>query len=172
MKGLIVYYSFMGANEKLANELKNRSGFEVLEIRELKKRRAFSIFIDLLFNRQSNIQSIDIDLKQYDLVILVSPIWARKISSPMKAFVTREKDNISKYAFISLCDGNEKQMRKIFDELTERVGREPVAVEQLCISDLPKDIKKRINDSIPFRVLESDVAYFDDKINAFLERLN
>lgn len=90
----------------------------------------------------------------------------------MKTFLSQEKDNISKHAFISLCDGNEKQMRKIFDELTACVGREPVAVEQLCISDLPKDIKKRINDSIPFRVLESDIAYFDDKINAFLERLN
>ncbi|NLC16636.1 MAG: hypothetical protein GX756_01995 [Clostridiales bacterium] len=175
MKGLIVCYSFKGGNQVLANELKNRSGFELINIRELKKRSALGIFFDLLFNRQPKIQSADIDWQQYDCVILVSPIWAGKISSPLKTFILQEKENMPKYAFISFCDGDQKQMQKIFGELTECIGREPFAVEQLNISDLPKDIRKRIYKIYSpkrYKVLESDIAYFDDKINAFLEKLN
>jgi hypothetical protein len=85
----------------------------------------------------------------------------------MKTFLSQEKDNISKHAFISLCDGNEKQMRKIFDELTACVGREPVAVEQLCISDLPKDIKKEYTALFVLEFLKAISPIFTIKSTLF-----
>lgn len=168
MKGLIVYYSYMSSNEKLAFELKNRTGFDIFKICELKKRNGLTLFFDLLFRRKAKIQSVDIDLKQYDCLILVSPIWGRKIASPMKAFLNEKKDQIDKYVFISFCDGNDKQKQKIFNELNTIIGHQPITVNQLCVSDLPEENKKRIYSSIRFKVIESDIKYFDKDINLFI----
>ena len=76
----------MGNNEKLALKLQRKSGCDILKIEEQKQRKHSTIFFDALFNRKPKIKNIDIDLNQYDLVILVSPIWMGAIASPMKTF--------------------------------------------------------------------------------------
>ena len=173
---MIVYYSFTGCNQKLATKLQTKTGFDIFQINELKKRKKISILLDVLFKRKTKVQSVDIYLKQYDLIILVSPIWIERISTPMKAFLLQNKDNIKNYAFISFCGGTDNpdhnQNQMVLDELKAYIGHEPVYSTQLCISDMPEDIKNRLLSFSPVTVLDSDIAYFEDKINAFLDNLH
>lgn len=170
MKKLIVYYSFMGNNEKLALKLQRKSGCDILKIEELKQRKKTTIFLDVLFNRKPKIKNIDIDLNQYDLVILVSPIWMGAIASPMKTFLARQ-ENIKNYAFISLCGGVENQDQWISNKLKKYLGREPVKISQLCISDMPQEAKDRILNSLDIKLLDSDWEFFEGKIDEFINSL-
>jgi flavodoxin len=170
MKNLIIYYSYMGNNETLALKLQEKSGWDIFKIEELKKRKNLTIFFDVLFNRKPKIQNINTDLNQYDLIILVSPIWLGDIASPMKSFLRQEK-NLSKYAFISLCGGVENQEQRIMNRLKTYVGSEPVNLTQLCVTDMPEEAKNRILGSAQIKLLESDWDYFEDKTDAFIQSL-
>lgn len=52
MKTLIAYYTLSGNNKKLADYIKEKYNCELLEIKEKKKRKTFSIILDLIFKRE------------------------------------------------------------------------------------------------------------------------
>jgi flavodoxin len=66
MKTLIIYYSFSGNNEVLAQELQKRLDCDLQKIVELKPRKSIDILFDLIFKRTSKIgKSNDDDLYNY-----------------------------------------------------------------------------------------------------------
>ena len=105
MKPLIVYYSHSGNNAKLAAELRDRIGCAMYEIKEQKKRKNLSIFIDFLVKRDSRLAPVDFAVKDYGPVILLAPVWAGKIAAPMRTFIKKEKANLTDYSFITICSG-------------------------------------------------------------------
>jgi flavodoxin len=133
MKTLIAYSSFSGNNEMLALELKTMLNFNVLPINEIRRRTGFSIFLDIFLHRTPRIKDYEEQIKDYDHVILIGPIWAGKIATPLKAFLMKEKNNIRRYSFITVCGGSQDQKIKLENELTKLVGKTPVAVTELSI---------------------------------------
>ncbi len=105
MKTLIVYYSFSGNNEFLARELQKRLDCDLHQIVELKPRKSIDILFDLIFKRKTKIEKSKFDLPQYDRTILIAPIWASKIATPLRSFIELEKDNFKEYSFITVCTG-------------------------------------------------------------------
>jgi multimeric flavodoxin WrbA len=64
----------------------------ILRIKELKKRTGFSIFLDTFLNRTPRIEDQEEKIKDYDHVILVAPVWAAKIATPLKSFLAEGKE--------------------------------------------------------------------------------
>lgn len=105
MKSLIVYYSHSGNNEKLAYALKERIESDIHKISEVKKRKTISILLDFIFKRKTILSDSKINVTEYKNTILVAPIWGCKVATPMRVFIEREKSNLNKYSFITLCSG-------------------------------------------------------------------
>ena len=98
MKSLIVYYSHSGNNEKLAYYLKEKTGWDVLRINEIKERKTISILLDFMLKRDTKLLHSTTNLKDYSNIIFVAPIWGGKIASPLRSFIELEKNNMVKYA--------------------------------------------------------------------------
>lgn len=169
MKSLIVYYSYTGNNEALAKEMKLRFGSDLYKIFEKKHRNAFTILLDVIFKRETEIEKPDIFLIDYDVVIFMAPIWDSKIATPLKSFIKMECLSIRNYAFISICTGHEGQSQKINAELFELTNRKPIAVTELSVNDLllPEQ-KDKIRYTTPYRVKEGDFNVFKKQIQNFV----
>ena len=70
----------------VALKLKEMLHCDLLRITEVKKRGGFSIFLDIFLNRTPRIEDHRLKINEYDHVILVAPIWASKIATPLKSF--------------------------------------------------------------------------------------
>lgn len=167
MKTLIAYFSFSGNNEVLAKELQNLLGCDLYKITELKKRVGISILFDILFKRNSKIKKTDIQVNQYNHVILVAPIWAGRIANPLKSFLKLEKENIKEYSFITLCGAGGN--KGLSDELSRLTGKKPVTIKELAVNDLlPVERKNKIKYTSGYKVQLQDVKAFKKSIENFL----
>jgi flavodoxin len=173
MKPLIIYYSHSGNNEKLALKLKDRIGCPVLRLNEKKKRRTISILFDYIFNRSSKLSGYRLSEYEHDVFILVAPVWSGRLATPMRVFAEKERSNMHKYFFITLCNGLDRQKEKIIAELSSIVQSEPLGVTELWINRLlPADKQNKIKHTFNYKVSDDDFDRFEDDIKEFIETVN
>jgi flavodoxin len=169
MKPVIIYYSHSGNNQKLAMELQEKIACDMFEIKEKKKRKNISIFVDFLMKRHSRLAPIDFDVSDYGPVLLLAPVWAGKIAAPMRTFIEREK--LPDYSFITLCSGAAGQREKIAAELDALTPQKPTAVAELWINNLlPEEQRNKIKYTSSFRVEKQHMQQFEEDINSFIEK--
>lgn len=76
----ILYYSFGGSTQKLAEERAKAQCADVYEIREARKRTLFGAFIpggfEAMKRKASKILPLGIDWDKYERVDLYAPVWA------------------------------------------------------------------------------------------------
>ena len=87
MKTILIYYSFSGKTKKLAEKTADKENIDIIEIKEVKKRGKLSAFFSgcpkAVGQKASKIQPPEIDLNQYEKIILMAPVWA---GNPAPAF--------------------------------------------------------------------------------------
>ncbi|ELR71899.1 hypothetical protein C900_02138 [Fulvivirga imtechensis AK7] len=170
MKTLIIYYSFTSNNELLARDIQEKLDCDMARIEEEKKRTGFTIFMDIFFKRKPRIKQLHVFLNDYDNFIFIAPIWAGKIASPLRSFLVLEKDNISRYSFITICGGVPGQKEKITGELTKLVRKSPQNVTELWINDLlPKEKKDTVKYTTAYRIKQADLDAFNHEVYEFLK---
>jgi multimeric flavodoxin WrbA len=173
MKTLIAYYSHSGNNEKVAHELKNRIGCPIYQILEKKRRKTISILWDILFKRNSKLTSSSVDLKEYDNVILVAPIWSGRVSTPMRAFIEKERDNLNNYYYVTVCNGEVGQKEKLSSELSALANRSPRSVTELSINNLlPEEQRHKVKYTFNYRISAQDIQKFDKILESLTSTLN
>ena len=86
-KPFVVFYSRTGRAQMVATALKNQLGCEMGQIMSNSEKGIFTIFLEQIFNRDDDQQPFTKDLKDYNPVIIVSPIWLMKLSSPARTFI-------------------------------------------------------------------------------------
>lgn len=86
-KPFIVCYSRTGRARMVATTLKNQLGCEMGEIISSSEKGVFTIMLDQFFNRDDDQKPFSKDLKDYNPVIIVTPIWFMKLSSPARTFI-------------------------------------------------------------------------------------
>ena len=88
MKELCIYYSYTGNGKIVANELAKKD----IEIREVKPKKNLpeSFFWGVLtggflasIKHKSKLVDFDSDISSYDNIIIASPIWNARFSSPI-----------------------------------------------------------------------------------------
>ena len=168
MKTLIVYYSFTGNNESLARELCDRLGADLLRIETRKKITLFSIVLDLLLNRTPEIKDFYHARNLYDKYIFISPIWAGRVASPMRAFLRKERLQIRGYSFITLCGGGDGQKEGIYWDLVNILGQIPEQVVELPMKDFFSQTRQKAS----YKFQSSDLNFFKGKIDLFVRRVN
>jgi multimeric flavodoxin WrbA len=145
----------------------------VYKISEVKKRKTISILLDFFFTRKSRLSSADINMKEYDSIVFAAPIWGGKIASPMRAFIEKEKKNVNKYFFITLCNGENGQKEKIDAELYSILQQKPIEVKELWINSLlPEDKQNKIKYTFNYSINKNDLERFTSDFEAFIALIN
>lgn len=173
MKTLIVYYSHSGNNEKIAQELKSRLGCPIYRILEKKKRKTISILWDILFKRKTKLVNSSVALKEYDNVVLIAPTWNGRVSTPMRAFIKKEKGNLNSYYYVTVCNGEVGQKERLTDELSALASRSPRSITELSINSLlPEEQRHKIKHTFNYRISVQDIKRFNEILESFVSSVN
>lgn len=96
----IYYYSLYGHTRGVCIELSRLLGCYIEEIADLKERKGFFQFFrngfDALFNKETRIAPLKTSVRNFDIVIIGTPIWAGKIPPAVRTFINQNASDIKK----------------------------------------------------------------------------
>jgi flavodoxin len=103
---LVVFYSYTGTCRAAAELLCAQLGWPRGEILETHSRAGASgtvrAIVDTFLRRSPPISYDGPDPSRYDAVVLVSPVWAGGLASPMRSFVAQYGASLKKYAVLNV----------------------------------------------------------------------
>ena len=142
-----VYYSLSHNGDLLADLLKEYgySPIKVEAVKPLKKPNFFTIMKyggDAMFNKKRKIKDLDVEFKDDDLVVVGSPIWNDRLSTPINTVLDKYPFNKETTRFILYPAG--PSTSKSFVQL-QKLGfkAEPVVIQNpIKYTDKAKDLLK------------------------------
>lgn len=120
MNKYFIYFSLTGNGDYLASELK-QSGYTPIKVEMKKKIKKVGFWFILryggraTFNKKEKIQPLNIDLKEDDVVVIGSPIWGDKISTPINAVLKQlslNKDT-TRFVLYPAGEGTKKSLQQL-----------------------------------------------------------
>jgi Multimeric flavodoxin WrbA len=110
MKKLFIYYSFSGNTDFVADFLKNKgiSTIKIETLEKMPKNRILSILVGGFkagIGYKDKIKDFNTNIDKYDEIIIGSPIWNGRLSSPINTVLDRLDLNNKKVSFI-FCSGS------------------------------------------------------------------
>lgn len=152
MKILIVYYSRSGRNENLARVLQKKLDQSLIEeiVDQKNREGGWGIFIsvfDAIFHKLTKIAVIQNDPKDFDLVVVVTPLWAGGLPPATRTYLTTNRENLKKYAFISVS-GQGKDNLKAVADLEKTAHHSPSPVLLLNEKEYAEGAEKQIEEFI------------------------
>ena len=93
MKTLLVYYSYTGNTELLVNKIKEKINCDIIRLDTIKPYNNYEYLveqakIDVENNYQPELIN-EINLDNYDTILLGSPVWWYTFSSPINTFLNK-----------------------------------------------------------------------------------
>jgi len=141
MKTLIVYFSRSGVTRKVAEKISANLGADLEEITEKKNRKGIFGFLksgmEAYRERLVTIDQPKHDASQYDLVVIGTPVWAGKMSSPVRSYIENNKDRLKSVAFFTTLSGDDAQ--KVLASLEEYAGKKPLSSVSIRASEVEKE---------------------------------
>lgn len=138
MKTLIIYYSHSGNTKKLGDFIAARLSADKTHIEEQHQNAKLFTMLRLIFqvllNKPSRISPLDLKPAQYDLVILGTPVWMKRLSSPMRALINQEKSNLKKVAFF--CTEHIAGGSAVFEIMSKLSGKKPIATLEMTQNEM------------------------------------
>jgi hypothetical protein len=123
VKLFVVCYSRTEKARMVATALKNQLGCEMGEIVSHSKKGVFTIMLDQVFNRDDCQEPLSTNLKAYNPIIIVTPVWFMRLSSPARTFI-KTADLKGKDAYIFTTSGGPmpESRKKAFGEFASEHG--------------------------------------------------
>jgi flavodoxin len=145
---LVVYYSRTGKTRQVAEDIATDLGGDIEEIIDTKKRSGPVGFLtagrDSGRGSLTTIGAPNKDPSAYDLVIVGTPVWNNTVSTPIRTYLSMQKDKIVRSAFFLTQDRKESET---FAAMQEVLGKKPIATLQLIgVKRLDKaDYRKKLD---------------------------
>jgi hypothetical protein len=119
MRSLVVYHSRTGTTRKVAELAAKRLGADIVEVRTphygLGALNYLRAGYDSYYGKMPEIEPSRAVSGSYDFVLLLAPVWAGHASTPLRAYLMRNK-GIKRAAAVLTCGGHTPP--KAFDELS------------------------------------------------------
>ncbi|MCK5832892.1 NAD(P)H-dependent oxidoreductase [bacterium] len=129
-KVLIVYYSRTGVTEKVAKKLAELLSADIEAITEERDRSGPIQYAlcgrEALKELEPPINTPSKNAGEYDLIILGTPVWASKISSPLRSYIAFQRDKMNAVAFF--CTHQGSGGKGAFRSMEKAVNKAPAAV--------------------------------------------
>ena len=110
-KVLIVYYSYEGNTEFVAESIQKKTNGDMLrlELSEQKDRVGLSKYLwggsQVMMGKKPQLKKIDVDIKEYDLIFLGSPIWAGRYAPAFNTYLANLEGLNDKEFALFCCHG-------------------------------------------------------------------
>lgn len=131
MHCLVVSYSRTGATDLVARAVATRLGADLQQVAVARDRAGpwgfFWAGYAALRQRSEPLVSAHPGLAGYDMVVLASPVWAGKLSVPMRSFLTRHRADLPDRVALVMTSGDPVRRAAPFADFEAAVGRAPVA---------------------------------------------
>jgi len=128
VKTLVVYYSRKGHTAELAGQIAKELGAETEVISDKKDRGGLFGWLgagkDSTRDIPADIEAPKCGPAGYGLVVVGTPIWAGKISTPARAYLRKYAGKFPELAFFISCSGDNEGM---FEYMTSLAGKAPKA---------------------------------------------
>ncbi len=133
---VVVYFSRMGYTKKIAYEEADKLGAEIIELKAKEKTENTSGFWWCgrygMHKWGMPIEDVNIDLKSYNKVIIVSPIWVFNISAPIREFCYKYSKDINNVEYIITHFMN-TNFENAADELDKILNKKRKKFTSVCI---------------------------------------
>jgi hypothetical protein len=127
MKVLAISYSYTGRCRRLRQALAARLGWAEGEITDHAPGRAtWRCILDSLLRRKPRIRYTGPALDGFDAVVLVAPVWAQRLASPMRTFVSNSWPQVPTVALVTVMGGDGAP--DALAEVTRLLGRAPAVL--------------------------------------------
>ena len=153
MKKLVVFYSLEGNTKFIAQNLAKEIGADILELKpekEIPKIEPLKHFWggkQVVMKETPKLKKYDINLADYDTLIIGTPVWSFNFSPPIRTFL---KENKIKNKKIILFCTSEGSKGKTFENLKKELkGNEIIAqIEFQSVLENPEENIKKLEDFI------------------------
>jgi multimeric flavodoxin WrbA len=139
-KILLAYYSRTGNTRVVAEAISKKLGCDLEEITEPKNRSGLMGYMSAGSDAQkaiiTMINPMKRNVKDYDLVIVGTPIWAWNISAPIRSYLTANRGKFHQLAFYITLDGKPGETVRNMETVT---GKAPLASELFYSSEIKKN---------------------------------
>ncbi len=136
MKALVVFYSKTGNTKEIAVNISEVLNCDIEEIFDAKPKGFFKSAFESLFKIMPKIKQTEINPKNYDMVIIGTPVWAGNMASPVRTYLFQNNEKINNAAFFCTMKGNDD--KKVFLEMERVCESNPTA----CLSLTEQEIKQ------------------------------
>jgi flavodoxin len=155
MNTLVVYFSRTGNTKFVAEEIATALNAASECITEVRSRLGLFGYcwslVEAVSGRSPPIQTPAHDPRNYDLVVIGTPIWGWHLSAPVRSYARMYEGSIGRTAFFCTMGGSGAE--KAFAELELILRRQPVATLAVSGSDL------------------ADQSSLDQRLKEFVKRL-
>ncbi|MEN4007180.1 MAG: NAD(P)H-dependent oxidoreductase [Methanobacterium sp.] len=129
MKTVVLYYSRTQKTTEAAKTLAKELKSDIIEIKDLKPRKGILNYIkaciDALRENKTEINPSSIDLNQYDMVCIGTPVWAGKPSPAIMSLIDNcnfQGKDVMLFATLGGSEG-EKTIQRMKEKIELRGGR-------------------------------------------------
>ena len=132
MKALIVYYSYSGNTERIAQYLSEYLGLKGYDVKLLKIEALDETAFFLLqaaraaFHRRARIEATDVILSEYDLICFGSPVWATGPAPAMNAYLAGLSGMENKQAIVFVTYGSGLGVNRCLNYMREALNSKMV----------------------------------------------
>ena len=142
-----MYFTRSGHTERVVKKIHESVGGDVELITESVNRKGIVGWIKTGGSNSKRevgpIGETQYDPEDYELVILASPIWAGTVSSPMRGYITKNRDKLSRTAvFLSNDSG---VVENAFIEIRELLINPPLVEGSLQRSKIKAEFESTVN---------------------------
>jgi menaquinone-dependent protoporphyrinogen IX oxidase len=138
MKSLVVYYSRTGNTRTIAQDIATQLKCDTEELTDKVKRKGFLGYIrsgkQAMRKEPIQLNPLHHQPKDYDVVIVGSPIWAFTMSAPIRTFLEQQKTVLPKVAFF--CTSDSTPGDKTFKDMQELCGKQPINTLSITKKDI------------------------------------
>jgi flavodoxin len=153
-KVLLVHYSRSGYTASLAGEIAAMTGWDRDEIKDVNPRPgnwgAARCVLDVLLHLRPAIKTGGKDPAAYDLVVLMAPVWMRRLAAPMGSYLRQNQGKFKQVAYACTYGGS---------------GAQQAAAEVAALSGKP------LKATLAVTAFELEQADYRSRLDEFLKRL-
>lgn len=140
---LVVYYSRSGTTRRIAEALSSALDGSLEEVLEARNRSGilgyWRSLVEARSKRPSDILPARNDPSDFDLVVVGTPVWAWSVSSPIRAYLSANKQRLPAIAFFCTMGGRGSDTA--FAQMQEIAGKAPRATCALAARETAPDTR-------------------------------
>lgn len=178
MKKIVIYYSKKGNNKYIAHRISKELNCDIEELKP-SINNFFHLLLTSVLKTGSGLKHLNINVSDYDQIILCSPIWMGQIVSPIISFIKKYKKSINKLYFVTCCASNEKSKddkfgyNTVFKKLERLTNNSLISSFALPITMILPPEKKEDDDAVMNARLNNENFQGDilENFNSMLNKL-